>query len=101
MADDTEITAFGFSLKPLQINIIKSILQKTNTFGILPTGYGKSMTYMALPALSPGKVLVITYIPDDRVDQFVDGRSGCQVRHFRVERCTHFILRIRHLPYFV
>ncbi len=41
----------NFSLKPQQKEIITSILSKKPTFGILPTGFGKSMCYLLPPLL--------------------------------------------------
>ena len=47
---------FEFSLKDAQVNIIKRIVNKeTDVFGLLPTGFGKSMCY-CLPPLILDKV---------------------------------------------
>lgn len=40
-----------YILKPEQANIIELVLKGKNVFGILPTGYGKSLTYMLPPLL--------------------------------------------------
>jgi ATP-dependent DNA helicase RecQ len=52
---------FGFSqFKGLQEQVIKSILNKENTFVIMPTGGGKSLCYQ-LPALvQPGTAIVVS-----------------------------------------
>ena len=52
---------FGFSqFKGLQEYVIKSILNKENTFVIMPTGGGKSLCYQ-LPALvQPGTAIVVS-----------------------------------------
>nr|WP_315142997.1 DNA helicase RecQ [uncultured Flavobacterium sp.] len=52
---------FGFSqFKGLQEQVIKSILNKQNTFVIMPTGGGKSLCYQ-LPALvQPGTAIVVS-----------------------------------------
>ena len=49
----TEVTQFmGYSnLKPEQEQIINRILSKYNVFGILPTGFGKSLCYASLPLI--------------------------------------------------
>jgi ATP-dependent DNA helicase RecQ len=50
---------FGFSqFKGLQEQVIKSILNKTNTFVIMPTGGGKSLCYQ-LPALIQGGTAIV------------------------------------------
>jgi ATP-dependent DNA helicase RecQ len=52
---------FGFSqFKGLQEQVIKSVLNKENTFVIMPTGGGKSLCYQ-LPALvQPGTAIVVS-----------------------------------------
>ena len=52
---------FGFNqFKGLQEQVIKSILSKTNTFVIMPTGGGKSLCYQ-LPALvQEGTAIVVS-----------------------------------------
>lgn len=42
---------FGFKieLKPEQLEIIKSVIEGKDVFGLLPTGFGKSMTYIFIP----------------------------------------------------
>lgn len=52
---------FGFSqFKGLQEQVVQSILSRTNTFVIMPTGGGKSLCYQ-LPALSqPGTAIVVS-----------------------------------------
>lgn len=42
---------FEFDLKKEQEEIIDSILKKQHTFGILPTGFGKSLTFIVPPLL--------------------------------------------------
>ncbi len=43
--------AITFDLKPMQLEIMQSLFNGRHTFGILPTGYGKSMCYGYLPAI--------------------------------------------------
>jgi superfamily II DNA helicase RecQ len=41
----------NYPLKEEQMGILKSLLDKQHTFGILPTGFGKSLPYMIFPLL--------------------------------------------------
>jgi ATP-dependent DNA helicase RecQ len=36
-------------LKPLQLKIVDAVVRGDDVFGILPTGYGKSLCYTCLP----------------------------------------------------
>ena len=38
-------------LKEKQTDVINHVLKKENVIGVLPTGYGKSLTYMLPPLL--------------------------------------------------
>ena len=55
------------SLKPKQEQIISGILSKGDVFGILPTGFGKSLCYASLPIIydkihrkEPSIVIIVT-----------------------------------------
>lgn len=50
---------FGKTIKPLQYDIVKSICDKKDTIGILPTGYGKSVCYQLPYLLNPNKVVIV------------------------------------------
>jgi ATP-dependent DNA helicase RecQ len=47
------------TIKPLQYQIIKSIIDKQDTMGILPTGFGKSVCYQVPYLLNPNKVVIV------------------------------------------
>ena len=52
---------FGFNqFKGLQEQVIKSILNKTNTFVIMPTGGGKSLCYQLPALIQPGTAIVVS-----------------------------------------
>ena len=39
----------NIELKPEQLEIIKSVIEGKYVFGLLPTGFGKSVTYIFVP----------------------------------------------------
>ena len=52
--------ALGYhNLREKQVEVVESFVRRNDVFGVLPTGYGKSLCYGSLPAildnLSPGK----------------------------------------------
>ena len=48
------------SFRPLQAEIINSILSGKDTLGILPTGGGKSITFQVPGLMLPGMVIIVT-----------------------------------------
>lgn len=50
---------FGKTIKPLQYDIVNSIVEKKDTIGILPTGYGKSVCYQLPYLLNPNNVVIV------------------------------------------
>ncbi len=52
---------FGFSqFKGLQENVIKSVLERKNTFVIMPTGGGKSLCYQLPALMQDGTAIVVS-----------------------------------------
>lgn len=43
---------FDIKLKEEQQSVLFSILEKKDVFALLPTGFGKSMTYILMPLLA-------------------------------------------------
>ena len=61
---------FGFEdFNEGQLPIIKNVLEKKDTIGILPTGGGKSLTYQFCALLQPGVTLVVVPIVSLMQDQ--------------------------------
>ncbi len=62
---------FGFNkFKGLQEQVVKSIINRNNTFVIMPTGGGKSLCYQLPALLREGLVLVVSpliALMDDQV----------------------------------
>lgn len=46
---------FPFKIKPKQLDVISSVVNRNDTFAVLATGYGKSICYV-LPPLIMDKV---------------------------------------------
>ena len=42
---------FKFNLKPEQETLITGVCNRQDAFGVLPTGYGKSMVYTLAPLI--------------------------------------------------
>ena len=49
----------GKTIKSLQYDIVKSIMDKKDTVGILPTGYGKSVCYQLPYLLDKSKIVIV------------------------------------------
>jgi bloom syndrome protein len=71
-------TKYSFKFKEKQIQAIKSIVRGKDTFGVLPTGYGKTKIYAHLPEIYEhldnfGTVLVISPLKSLMMDQVTFG----------------------------
>ena len=69
--------------RPLQLEIIESVLSGHDTLGLLPTGGGKSLTFQVPAMMLPGVTLVVTpliSLMKDQVDNLLD--RGIRAVHF-------------------
>ncbi len=77
---------FGFDqFKPLQEDIIKSVLEGHDTFAIMPTGGGKSLTYQLPAMMLPGTAIIISpliALMKDQVDSIRGYSKSDVVAHF-------------------
>ena len=84
------------SLKTKQIAIIDSITAgNKETLGILPTGYGKSLTYQLLPFILSGTVIVfspLTSIQHQQIVELAETELKCCIFNTKVISHFFFIL---------
>ena len=77
---------FGFdNFKPLQEDIVRSILEGNNTFAIMPTGGGKSLTYQLPAMMMEGTAIIISpliALMKDQVDSIRGYSKSDVVAHF-------------------
>lgn len=94
------------SFRPLQREIIDSVLARRDTLGLLPTGGGKSLTFQVPAMMLPGLTLVVTpliSLMKDQVDNlashgiksvyFYSGMSRRQM-NLAVDRCRLGVVKI-------
>lgn len=67
------------SFRPLQQEIIQSVLDGADTLGLLPTGGGKSLTFQVPALMLPGLSVVVTPLISLMKDQ-VDNLAAVGVR---------------------
>ena len=86
---------FGFNnFKGLQENVIKSLLDKNDTFVIMPTGGGKSLCYQVPGLLIEGITLVISpliSLIDDQVNALKIKGIPAIALHSRLTQKEYFI----------
>ncbi len=80
----------GYSrLKEHQLQVILSFVEGNDVFGVLPTGYGKSLCYAVLPDLldtllqpaEPSIVVIVTPLTAIMDDRVWLGNSGFELRN--------------------
>lgn len=89
------------TFRPLQLDIIRSVVERHDTLGLLPTGGGKSLTFQVPALIFEGTTLVITpliSLMKDQVDNLrergIEARflhSGMTLRENRLalDRCRY------------
>lgn len=94
------------SFRPLQHEIIESVLKGRDTLGLLPTGGGKSLTFQVPAMMLPGLTLVVTpliSLMKDQVDNlaahgiksvyFYSG-MGRKAMNLALDRCRLGVVKI-------
>ncbi len=97
MSDSTPLSTlrkyWGYdSFRPLQPEIIDSVLSGHDTLGLLPTGGGKSLTFQIPALLLPGLTLVVTpliSLMKDQVDNLRDRGIAAAALHSGLTRAEH------------
>lgn len=81
--------------RPLQLDIIESVLAGHDTLGLLPTGGGKSITFQVPAMLLPGITLVVTpliSLMKDQVDNLRDRGIRAAYLHAGLTRSEHTLV---------
>lgn len=80
------------SFRPMQADIIASVLAGHDTLGLLPTGGGKSITFQVPAMMLPGLTLVVTpliSLMKDQVDNLRDKGIRAAFLHAGMSRGEH------------
>lgn len=80
------------SFRPLQLPIIESVLEGTDTLALLPTGGGKSLTFQIPALILPGLTIVVTpliSLMKDQVDNLREHGVRACVVHSGLSRSEH------------
>ena len=80
------------SFRPLQAEIIGSVLDGHDTLGLLPTGGGKSLTFQVPALMLPGLTVVVTpliSLMKDQVDNLRDRGIKATYLHAGLTRSEH------------
>ena len=97
------------SFRPMQLDIIESVMQGNDTLGLLPTGGGKSITFQVPALASEGLTIVVTpliSLMKDQVDNLrqqgvMAGQLNHAMRHAESElvlkRCQLGKIKILYL----
>lgn len=77
------------SFRPLQRDIIESVMSRRDTLGLMPTGGGKSITFQVPGVLLPGVTIVVTpliSLMKDQVDNLKKRRIKAVFMHSGMSR---------------
>lgn len=81
--------------RPLQLDIIESVLAGHDTLGLLPTGGGKSITFQVPAMLLPGLTVVVTpliSLMKDQVDNLRERGIKAAYLHAGLTRSEHALV---------
>lgn len=81
--------------RPLQLDIIESVLAGHDTLGLLPTGGGKSITFQVPAMLLPGLTVVVTpliSLMKDQVDNLREREIKAAYLHAGLTRSEHALV---------
>ena len=81
--------------RPLQLDIIESVIAGHDTLGLLPTGGGKSITFQVPAMLLPGLTVVVTpliSLMKDQVDNLRDRGIKAAYLHAGLTRSEHALV---------
>ena len=93
---DTLKRYWGFTeFRPVQLEIIRSVLEGRDTLALMPTGGGKSLTYQVPTLAREGLCIVVTPLIALMKDQVDRLRARAEARPKRNGFSAHWGLRMR------